>query len=83
MKSRGGATCLKTLPCELQADLQRFNLEVVQGEVLALMAKLEILTTLLERIRIVQEQDDETTRLKEKINKGLGFYITLDGLLKY
>jgi hypothetical protein len=47
------------------------------------MAKLEIWPTLLERICIVQEQDDETTRLKEKINKGLGFYITLDGLLRY
>jgi hypothetical protein len=83
MKSREGAACLKTLPRELQADLQRFDLEIVQGEVLALMAKLEIRPTLLERIRITQEQDEETTRLKEKINKGLGFYITSDGLLTY
>jgi hypothetical protein len=28
-KSRGGGACLKTLPRELQADLQRFDLEVV------------------------------------------------------
>jgi hypothetical protein len=47
------------------------------------MEKLEIRPTLLERIRITREQDDETTRLKQKINKGLGFYITSDGLLRY
>jgi hypothetical protein len=41
---------------------------------IALMAKLEICPTLIERIRIAQEQDDETTRLKEKTNKGLAFY---------
>jgi len=29
MKSRGGAACLKTLPRELQADLQRFDSEIV------------------------------------------------------
>jgi hypothetical protein len=82
-KSKGGAACLKTLPHELQTDLQRFDLEVIQGEVLELMAKLEIRPTLLERIHIAQEQDDDTTCLKEKINKGLGFYITSNGLLRY
>jgi hypothetical protein len=46
-KSRGGVACLKTLPRELHENLQRFDLEFVQGEVLALMAKLEIRPTLL------------------------------------
>jgi hypothetical protein len=82
-KSRGRAACINTLPRELQADLRKFDLEIIQGEVLALLAKLEIRPTLLERIRAAQEQDDETTRLKEKINKGLGFYITSDGLFRY
>jgi hypothetical protein len=81
-KSIGGAACLKTLPRELQADLQRFESEVVQGEVLALMAKLGIRPPLLEIIRLAQEQDDETTCLKEKINKGLSFYMTTNGLLR-
>jgi hypothetical protein len=54
-KSRGGAACLKTLPRELQTYLQRFNIGIVQREVQALMAKLEIHPTLLERIRITQE----------------------------
>jgi hypothetical protein len=54
------------------------------GEVQALMAKLEIQPTLLERIRVAQEKDDETIHLKEKkISEGLGFYITSDGLLRY
>jgi hypothetical protein len=82
-KSSGGTACLKTLPHELQVDLQRFELEVIHDEVLALMGRLEIQPTFLERIRLAQEQDDETTRLKEKINKGLGFYMTTDGLLRY
>jgi hypothetical protein len=82
-KSRGGAACLKTLLRELQANLQRFDLEIIQGKMLALMVKLEIRPTLPERIRITQEQDDETTCLKEKINKGLGFYIMSNGLLRY
>jgi hypothetical protein len=47
------------------------------------MAKLEIRPTLLERVLIAQEQDDETTRLKEKINKRLSFYMTTYGLLRY
>jgi hypothetical protein len=32
-KSRGEAACLKNLPREIQTDLQRFDLEIVQGEV--------------------------------------------------
>jgi hypothetical protein len=83
-KSRGGAACLKILPRELQTDLESFELEVVLGEVQALMAKLEIQPTLLERIRVAQGKDDETICLKEKkISEGLGFYITSDGLLRY
>jgi hypothetical protein len=83
-KSRGEAACLKTVPRELQTDLERFELEIVMGEMQALMAKLEIQPTLLERIRVAQEKDDETIRLKEKkISEGLGFYITSDGLLRY
>jgi hypothetical protein len=69
------------LPRELQADLQRFDLKVevkccVNGKVgnLAYPPK---------KTRTTQEQDDETTRLKEKINKRLGFYITSDGLHMY
>jgi hypothetical protein len=53
------------------------------GEVQALMARLEIQHTLLEKIRMAQEEDDETICLKGKINKGMGFYITPDGLIKY
>jgi hypothetical protein len=72
------------LPRELQTDVKRFELEVVLGEVQALMAKLEIQPTLLERIRVAQEKDDETIRLKEmKIIERLGFYITSDGLVRY
>jgi len=32
-KSRGGVACLKILPRELQTDFERFELEVVLGEV--------------------------------------------------
>jgi hypothetical protein len=81
--SRRGAACLKTLPRGLQTDLERFELEIDQDEVQALMAKLEIQPTLLEKIQIAQELDNKTIRLKKKISEGLGFYITLDGLLRY
>jgi hypothetical protein len=82
-KSRGEVASLKTFPHELQTNLEKFELEIVLGEVQALMARLEIQPTLLEKIRMAQEKDDETIRLKGKINKGMGFYITSDVLLKY
>jgi hypothetical protein len=59
-KSIGGGACLKTLPRELQVDIERSELEMVLGEVQALMEKLEIQPTLLEKIRIAQEQDGKT-----------------------
>jgi hypothetical protein len=82
-KYKGRAVGLKILPRKLQTDLEKFELEIVLGEVQALMEKLEIQPTLLEKIRIAQEKDDETIRLKGKINKCTGFYITPDGLLRY
>jgi hypothetical protein len=82
-KCRGEVASLKTFPHELQTDIKKFELEIVLGEVQALMARLEIQHTLLEKIRMAQEEDDETICLKGKINKGMGFYITPDGLIKY
>jgi hypothetical protein len=48
--SRGEGACLRTLARGLKTDLERFELEIVQGEVQALMGKLEIPRTLLEKI---------------------------------
>jgi hypothetical protein len=84
-KSRSEIVSLKALPYNLKMDIEKFDKEIVIGEVQVLMAKLEIKLTLLEDIRMAQGKDDEIIQIKERVSKGwaLGFYATLDGLFKY
>jgi hypothetical protein len=44
-KSRSEIACLKALPHNLKIDIEKFDMEIVIGEVQALMAKLEIKST--------------------------------------
>ena len=84
-KLRSEIACLKALPHNLKMDIEKLNMEIVIGEVLALIAKLEIKHTLLEDICMAQEKDEEIIRIKERANKGwaLEFYATSDGLFRY
>jgi hypothetical protein len=79
-KSRSEIACLKALPHNLKIDI-----EIVIGEVQALMAKLEIKSTLLDDIHMAQEKDEEINQIKERANKGqaMGFGVTPDGLFRY
>jgi hypothetical protein len=80
-KSRSEIACLKALPHNLKIDIEKLDMEIVIEEVQALMAKLEIKSTLLDDIHMAQEKDEEINQIKEKANKGqaLGFGVTLDG----
>jgi hypothetical protein len=49
-KSRSEIACLKALPHNLKIDIEKLEIEIVIGEVQALMAQLEIKSTLLEDI---------------------------------
>jgi hypothetical protein len=84
-KSRSGIAGLKALPHNPKIDIEKFDMEFVIGEVQALMAKLEVKSTLLEDVRMAQEKDEEINRIKERANKGqaLGFGVTSDGLFRY
>jgi hypothetical protein len=72
-KSRSEIACLKALPHNLKIDIEKLNMEIVIGEVQALMAKLEVKSTLLENICMAQEKDEEINRIKEKARKGQAF----------
>jgi hypothetical protein len=69
----------------LKIDIEKLKMEIVIGEVQALMAKLEIKSTLLEDIRMAQEKDGEIIRIKERASKSqaLGLGATSDGLFRY
>ena len=84
-KSRNEIACLKALPHNLKIDIEKLDMEIVIREVQALMAKLEIKSTLLEDIRMAEEKDEEINRIKERASKGraLGFGVTLDALFIY
>jgi hypothetical protein len=84
-KSRSEMVCLKALPHNLKIDIEKLDMEIVIGEVQALMAKLKIKSTLLKDIRMAQENDEEINQIKERASKGraLGFDVTLDGLFRY
>jgi hypothetical protein len=84
-KSRSEVAGLKALPHNLKIDIEKLDMEIVIGEVQALMAKLEIKSTLLEDIRMAQEKDEKINRIKEKASKGrvLGFGVTPEGLFRY
>jgi hypothetical protein len=84
-KLRSEIVCLKALPHNLKMDIEKLDMEIVIGEVLALIAKLEIKPTLLEDICTAQEKDEEIIRIKERANKGqaLEFYATSNGLFRY
>jgi hypothetical protein len=84
-KSRSEVAGLKALPHNLKIDIEKLGMEIVIGEVQALMAKLEIKSTLLEDIRMAQEKDEEINRIKERASKGrvLGFGVTPDGLFRF
>jgi hypothetical protein len=49
-KSRSEIACLKALPHNLKIDIEKLDMELVIREVQALMAKLEVKSTLLEDI---------------------------------
>ena len=51
-KSRSEISCLKALPHNLKINIEKLNMEIMLREVQALMAKLEIKSTLLKDIRI-------------------------------
>jgi hypothetical protein len=51
-KSRSELVCLKALPHNLKIDIEKLDMEIVIGEVQALMAKLKIKSTLLDNIRM-------------------------------
>jgi hypothetical protein len=76
---------LKSLTHNLKIDIKKLEMEIVIGEVQALMAKLEIKSTLLEDIHMAQEKDGEIIRIKKRASKGpaLGFGATSDGLFRY
>jgi hypothetical protein len=84
-KSRSEITCLKALPHNLRMDIEKLDMEIVIGEVQALMVKLEVKSTLLEDIRMTQEKDEEINRIKERASEGraLGFGVTPDGLFRF
>jgi hypothetical protein len=84
-KSRSGIAGLKALPHNLKIDIEKLDIEIVIGEVQALMAKLEVKSTLLEDVRMAQEKDEEIKRIKERASKGqaLGFNVTPNGLFRY
>jgi hypothetical protein len=69
-KLRSEIACLKALPHNLKMDIEKLDMEIVIGEVLVLIAKLEIKPTLLEDICMAQEKDEEIIRIKERANKG-------------
>ena len=58
------------MPHNLKIDIEKLNIEILIGEVQALMAKFEIKSTLLEDIRMAQEKDEEINRIKERASKG-------------
>jgi hypothetical protein len=58
-KSRSEIAYLKALSHNLKIDIEKLEMEIMIGEVQALMAKLEIKSTLLEDIRIAQQKDAE------------------------
>jgi hypothetical protein len=84
-KSRSEMAGLKALPHNLKIDIEKLDMEIVIGEVQALMVKLEIKSTLLEDIHIAQEKDEEINRIKERASEGraLGFGVAPDGLFRY
>ena len=55
------------LPKELADDLRELHLEIVPR---GFVAALEVLSTLLEKIREAQKDDKEIAEIKEKMNKG-------------
>ena len=69
-KSRSEIACLKALPHNLKIDIEKLDMEIVIGEVQALMAKFEIKSTLLEDIGMAQEKDEEINRINERASKG-------------
>jgi hypothetical protein len=83
-KSRSEIACLKALPHNLRMDIEKLDMEIVIGEVQALMVKLEVKSTLLEDIRMTQEKDEEINRIKERASEGraLGFGVTPNGLFR-
>jgi hypothetical protein len=84
-KSRSGIVGLTALPHNLKIDIENLEMEIVIGEVQALMAKLEVKSTLLEDIHIAQEKDEEINRIKKRASEGraLGFSVTPNGLFRY
>jgi hypothetical protein len=84
-KSRSEMAGLKALLHNLKIDIEKLDMELVIGEVQALMVKLEIKSTLLEDIHIAQEKDEEINRIKERASEGraLGFGVAPDGLFRY
>jgi hypothetical protein len=70
---------------ELLLDLERAGVEMMVGEIQSYMSSLTLEPTLMEQIRTAQLSDNEITKSREEVEKGvqLDFHVAGDGMCLY
>jgi hypothetical protein len=81
----GSVSAMFTTKKELLLDLERVGVEMMVGEIQSYMSGLTLEPTLIEQIRTAQLSDNEITRSREEVEKGVqsDFHVTGDGMLKF
>jgi hypothetical protein len=81
----GSVSAMFTMKKELLLDLERVGVEMMVGEIQSYMSGLTLEPTLIEQIRTAQLSDNEITRSREEVEKGvqLDFHVAGDGMLKF
>jgi hypothetical protein len=81
----GSVSTMFTMQKELLLDLEMAKVEMMVGEIQSYMSSLTLEPTLMEQIRTAQLSDNEITRSREEVEKGvqLDFHIVGDEILKF
>jgi hypothetical protein len=81
----GSVSAMFTTKKELLLDLERVGVEMMVGEIQSYMSGLTLEPTLIEQIRTAQLSDNEITRSREEVEKGVqsDFHVAGDGMLKF